>query len=158
MYNCKYAQNDIMEKIIKNCRGVKTCNDDVDRIEKIDQRDNFRILLGFKEKDIYQSKEYSISLKIKKVFPNEIIDDQYKVNKYFIDLVFPVHKLGIEIDENGHTDRCKIEEQKRQEIIKEETGFKIIRTNPDKENFDILDEIGKMQVFISDSNKNLTEE
>ena len=34
MYNCKYAQNDIMEKIIKNCRGVKTCNDDVDRIEK----------------------------------------------------------------------------------------------------------------------------
>ena len=92
------------------------------------------------------------------MFPNEIIDDQYKVNKYFIDLVFPVHKLGIEIDENGHTDRCKIEEQKRQEIIKEETGFKIIRTNPDKENFDILDEIGKMQVFISDSNKKLTEE
>ena len=82
--------------------------------------------------DIYQNKEYSISLKIKKVSPIEIIDDQYKVTKYFIDLVFPVHKLGIEIDENGHTDRCKIEEQKRKEIIKEETGFEIIRINPDK--------------------------
>ena len=94
----------------------------------------------------------------KKVFPNEIINDQYKVNKYFIGLVLPVHKLGIEIDENGHIDRCKIEEQKRQKIIKEETGFEIVRINPDKENFDILDEIGKIQVFISNSNKKLTEE
>ena len=79
-HNCKYAPNDTTEKIIKNCRGVRKCNGDVNRIEKRNQRDNFRILLAFKENDIYQSKEYSISLKIKKVFPNEIIDDQYKVN------------------------------------------------------------------------------
>ena len=92
------------------------------------------------------------------MLPNEITDGQYKVNKYFIDLVFPVHKLGIEIDENGHADRCEIEEQKRQEKMKKETGFEIIIINPDKEISDILDEIGKTQVFISDSNKTLTEE
>ena len=31
---------------------------------------------------------------------------------------FPVHKLGAEIDENGHIDRSEIEEKKRQEVIK----------------------------------------
>ena len=81
------------------------------------------------------------------MFPNEIINEQYKVNKYFIDLIFPVHKLGIRIDENSHMDRCDIKERERQEIIKKETGIKIIRINPDKENFDIFDEIGKIQKF-----------
>ena len=87
------------------------------------------------------------------MFPNEIINEQYKVNKYFIHLIFPVHRLGIEIDENGHMDRCEIKEQERQEIIKKEIVFKIIRINPDKENFDIFYEIGKIQSFISKSNK-----
>ena len=86
------------------------------------------------------------------------MNDQYRVNKYFIDLVFLVHKLGIEGDENGHMDRSKTEEHKRSKIIKEETGFEIIRINPDRENFDIFDEIGKIQRFISNSNKKLTEE
>ena len=40
-------------------RGVKKCKDGINRIEKVNQRDNFRIILGFKENDIYQSKEYS---------------------------------------------------------------------------------------------------
>ena len=60
--------------------------------------------------------------------------------------------MGIEIDENGHTGRTKAEEEKRSKIIKEET----IRINTDKQNFDIFDEIGKIQEFISDSNKKLT--
>ena len=55
-------------------------------------------------------------------------------------------------------DRFKSEEKKREKIIKEETGFEIIRINPEKENFDIDDEIGKIQVFISDSKKKLTKE
>ena len=55
-------------------------------------------------------------------------------------------------------DISETEEQKRSKIIKEETGFEIIRINPEKENFDILDEIGEIQVFICNSNKKLTEE
>ena len=82
------------------------------------------------------------------MFSNEIIEDEYKVNKYFIDLIFPVHKLGIEIDENAHMDRSKFKEQRRNEIIKKEIGFKIIRINPDKEDFDIFDRIDKIQSFI----------
>ena len=137
-----------MEKIIKNCRGVKKRNDGINIVDKKNQRENFRPVLGFKENDIYQSKQYSIVKKIKKVFSNEIIEDEYKVNKYFIDLIFPVHKLGIEIDENDHMDRSKFKEQRRNEIIKKETGFKIIRINPDKEDFDIFYEIDKIQSFI----------
>ena len=86
------------------------------------------------------------------------IQEQYRVKKYFIDLVFPVHKLGIEIDENGHIDRSEIKEQKRSKIMKEETGFEIIRINPDKENFDIFDEISKIQTFSYDSGRKLAEE
>ena len=77
-----------MEEIIKNCRGVKQCNDDVYRTEKNNQRDNFRSLLGFKENEIYQSKKCSTLLKIKRIFPNEIMSEQYKVNKYLLILLF----------------------------------------------------------------------
>ena len=41
-----------MEKIIKNCRGVKKCNDDINRMKKEEPRENFRVALVFKEHDI----------------------------------------------------------------------------------------------------------
>ena len=51
-----YIRNDLAEKIIKNCSGVKKSNGvDREKIEK--QRQNFRTLLGFKENDIFLSKE-----------------------------------------------------------------------------------------------------
>ena len=31
--------------------------------------------------------------------------DQYRINKYFIDLYFPDHNLGIGVDENCYLDR-----------------------------------------------------
>ena len=67
----KYARNDIREKMIKNCRGVKKCNDGVNRLDKENQRQNFRTLLGFKENEIYESKEYSIVKRIKKKLKNK---------------------------------------------------------------------------------------
>ena len=45
----KYARNDITEKMIRNCRGVKKCNDVVNRSDKENQRQNFRTLLGLKK-------------------------------------------------------------------------------------------------------------
>ena len=53
----KYARSDLMEKIIKNCRGVKQCNNGVNRLEKEKQRENFRTILGFKEHDIMKVTE-----------------------------------------------------------------------------------------------------
>ena len=57
--------------------------------------------------------------------------DQFKIDKYFIDVYFPEHKLGIAVDENGHTDRLKVKEQEREETIKK-LGITLIRINPDK--------------------------
>ena len=62
-----------MEKTIKNCRGVQKCNDGLDRLDKEDQRRDFRILLGFKENDIYKRKEHSIVKGIKKIFKKQTI-------------------------------------------------------------------------------------
>ena len=33
-FKIKYARNDLMEKIIKNCRRVKKCNDGINMMEK----------------------------------------------------------------------------------------------------------------------------
>ena len=98
----KYCKNNIAEKVIKNCRGNKKTNDDVNRLDKEKQRENFRQLLGFKENEIYESKEYSVVKQMKKVFKRQKITDQYRVEKYFIGPYFCEHKLGIEINENGH--------------------------------------------------------
>ena len=76
-----------MENIIKNCRGVKKCNDGLNRLDKEDQRQNFRVLLGFKENEIHDRKEYSNVKRIKKI-SKKIITEQYRVEKYFIDLFF----------------------------------------------------------------------
>ena len=69
----------------------------------------------------------------------------------------PVHKLGIEIDENDHLERSEIKEQKREQTIKK-AGISIIRINPDKENFYIDGEIGEIQDFIYESDKKLAGE
>ena len=152
----KYAKNKPMEKIIRNCRGVKKCNDGVDRLDKEDQGRDFRILLGFKENEIYERKEYSIVKRIKKIFKKQTVIEHYRVGKCFTDLFFPVHKLVIEIHENGHLDMSEIKEQKSEQTKK--ARINIIRINPDKENFDIDDEIGEIQYFIYEFGKKLAEE
>ena len=126
----KYVKNDVAEKIIKNCRGVERCNDGINRLDKEKQRENSIQLLGFKENEIFERKEYSIVKIIRKIFKNQIINEQYGVKNCFIDLVFAEHKLGIEIDENGQIDRSEIKEQEREKVIKE-AGITLIRIDLD---------------------------
>ena len=76
----KYVCSDLIERIVKNCRGVKKCKDDTDRKEKEKQRENFRNLLGFKENDIYLTKEQSVLRTIMEVFEEENMQTQYGVS------------------------------------------------------------------------------
>ena len=111
----KYARSDIIEKIIKNCRGVKKSNDGISRMKKEEQRENFRILLGFKENDIMNREQYTITSQIEQVFANEKVKPQHFVlNRYYIDLYFPEHKLAVEVDEKAHLDRNEDEDSKRE--------------------------------------------
>ena len=75
-------------------------------------------MLGFKENEIYERKEYSVIKQVKKVFKKQTIVEQYKVKNYFIDLYFSVHKLRIEIDKNGHINRSETKEEQREKTIK----------------------------------------
>ena len=62
------------------------------------------------------SKEESVTIKIIKTFPNEKILPQYSVLDYQINFYFLEHKLAIEVDEKGHTDRDenkKMKEKKK---------------------------------------------
>ena len=56
-----------MEKIIKNCRGVKRCNDGINRMEKEKQRE----ILGFKERDIMLTEKQSVLKSVMDAFEGE---------------------------------------------------------------------------------------
>ena len=74
------------------------------------------------------------------------------VLNYQMDLHFFKHKLAIEVDEKGHTDRDEKKENEGGEKIKKELGWKFIRINPEAENY-IFVEIGKIEDYIAQSNK-----
>ena len=38
----------------------------------------------------------------------------FVLNKYYIDLYFPKHKLAVEVDEKAHLDRYEDEDKKRE--------------------------------------------
>ena len=83
----------------------------------------FRTRIGFKQYDVR-----AISTKkIMSSFEEENIETQNNVLNYRIDLYFHDHKLAIETDENGHSDRNIDYEIKKQKAIEQELGCKLIR-------------------------------
>ena len=58
----------------------------------------FRTRLGFKQYAVILTKEQSVVAKIKSSFEGEIVQTQYAVLGYWIDLYFHDHKFAIEID------------------------------------------------------------
>ena len=71
-------------------------------------------------------------------------------------MYFSEHKLVVEIDEKGHTNRNQNKENKRQIKIKEHLNWKFSRINPDVVGFDIFLEISKVQNYITHSNEKKT--
>ena len=133
-----YARSDLMEKIIKSCRGVKKCNDGINRMKKEEQRENFRFFLGFKEHDITKVIEKTTLESLRRTFEGKNIQTHYKVLGYEIDLYFHDYKLAVEIDEKDYQDRDISREIERQEALEKKLGCKFIRINPGKENFNIF--------------------
>ena len=125
-----YVRGDLLSRII-NCRGEKTRGEKKKKKKKID---NFRCKLGFTLHDIIISKE-SVTIKIINTFLYE--KNTTTVLDYQIDLYFLEHKLAVEVDEKGHTDRDekKKKENESEEQIKKELGCIFIRINPDAENY-----------------------
>ena len=147
----KYNRNEIAEKINKNCRGVKKCKNEKDKSKKEQQRQNFKILIGSKEHDIFLIKEQSVLNKITTVLAKFQIHLQYSVLGYRIDAWFPKYKLAIEIDKLGHFNRDNEKEKTRENKIKQKLQCESIKINPDKEGFNIFVELAKISNYIADA-------
>ena len=140
----KYIRNDIAEKIIKNCRGVKKPKDNLNKSDKENQRQNFRLLLGFADHDLFLTKEQSIINKLLETFSREEISLQHFVLGYKIDAYFIEYKLAVEIDEHNHKERDNEKELMTENAIKQKLGCKFISINPDDDKFSITAEIGRI--------------
>ena len=145
-----------MEKISKSRRGVKQCNDGVNRLEKEKQREHFRTISGFKEYDIMNVTEKTTLDSIKNIFEGENIQTHYRVLGYEIDIYFHDYKRAVQIDEKCHQDRDISRETERQKALEEELNCKFIRINPDKENFNIFKAQNEIFSHIKESNKEST--
>ena len=97
------------------------------------------------------TKQQSIDLRLRKLFPNEEIIEDFSALNYLIDYYFPKCKLAIEVDELGHKDRDQTKENKRQKDLKEYLDCEFNRINPDEKDFSAYDELGKVQTFIDKS-------
>jgi len=93
------------------------------------------------------TKEQQTLSPIGNVFKTEKIEDQFKVDKYYLDMYFPEYKIIIECDENGHSDRKPGDERERMDIVNEILNIDDsywIRYNPDEYDFDISKVIGRI--------------
>ena len=115
-----------------------------------------RSKLGFKRNEVMLSIEQSVISKTTKLFSNEKILLQHSALGYRIDLYFPKHKLAIEVDKKGHTDRDKRKENEREKKIKEKLDCKFIRINPDGKDYYEYVKFGEINNHINESNKKLT--
>ena len=136
----KFLREDFAIQVILDCRTTPAVS--------------FKTRLWLNQHDPIMTQEQSILTKIRSIFPNETLTFQYHVLNYGMDAYLPKHKLAIEIDELGHVDI--INDHERQLAIEKELDCKFIRINPAKERFKVFNEIGIIQIFIAESNKELT--
>ena len=87
-----------------------------------------------------------------KTFAKESMVRQFKIDGFPFDvnLCFTVHRLVVEVDEDGHVYYNEEQHQIRQKFIVN-LGFTFVRINPDVENFDVDVEIGKIYSYINES-------
>jgi len=91
------------------------------------------------------TKEQQTLSHIANVFKTEKFQDQFKVGSYYLDMYFIDHKIVLECDENGHSDRKPGDERDRMDFVNFELNINDthwIRYNPDEYDFDIMKVIG----------------
>ena len=100
-------------------------------------------------------KQQSLGLRLKKLFPNENIIEEYFALNDRTNFTFKKHMLIVQIDEKGHVARDPEHKKKRQKQL-ENLGYYLIRVNADKPGFDDYEEFGKVSAYFAKSIKNQT--
>ena len=142
--NRRFIHVDLALKIIMNCRTDESCK--------------FNKKLGFKIRDVINTKEQTVISAIKDAFEGKNMQTQYTVLGYRIDLYFHEYKLAIEVDELGHNDRNADYQIERQRALERELNCLFIRINPDAPDFNIFREISKIDRHINQSTIQQTEQ
>ena len=93
-----------------------------------------------------------MSLRLKKLFPNEDVTEEYSALHYRTDFTLKKYILVVDIDEKGHVDRFPDYKRKRQKEL-EKLGYHFIRINPDKIDFNDYEEFGRVSAYIAESIK-----
>jgi len=89
---------------------------------------------------------------IRDAFKNEKTNEQYKVDKYRIDLYFPEYNLAIECDESHHNSCInKSNDAEREQYIRDKINCTFIRYSPDDKNFNIFTVINNIYVHIKNN-------
>ena len=115
-----------------------------------------KLKFGVNQHDKVLREQQSLGLRRKKLFPNEDIKEEYSVSDYRTDFAFKNHMLVVEIDEKGHVDRDPDFKRKRQKQL-ENCGYYFIRIDPDKKDFNDYEEFGRVNAYITKSNRKSTE-
>ena len=92
--------------------------------------------------------ETSIAEKITKIFSNENIALNKKINNRKLDIWFKNHNLIIEVDEGNHENYDSDDEKEREDMFKKH-NFKIFRCNPNDPEFDLFTFLGEINLYIS---------
>ena len=129
-----FVRNDLIEKRIK--RYIKSSKRFLE----------FKKQLGL-DPNVVTCDELDIVNTLQIVFEGEIILTQYCIENKRLDAYFSNHKLGIEVDEYNHEGRNSNYEKSRQLMI-ENHGITIIRTNPDAADFDMNRLINQIYMHI----------
>ena len=116
----------------------------------------FKEKFGVNQHDKVLRKQQSSGLRVKKLFQNEDIIEEYFALHYRIDFPCKKHGLLVEIDEKGHADRDSDCEKRRQKEV-EKLGYHFIRINPDKIDSNNYEKFGRVSTYIIESTKNQTE-
>ena len=115
----------------------------------------FKSKFGVNQNDKVLCKQQSLGLRLKKVFPNEDIIEEYSSLHYRTDFNFKKHMLVVEIGEKGQADRDPDYEKKIQKELKK-LDYHLIRINPDKIDFNGYEEFGRVSAYIAESIKKQT--
>ena len=98
-------------------------------------------------------RERKIIAKVIKIIAAKSMARQYKTEglSFEVDLCFLVHRIVVEIDEDGHL----LYDEKKSNKIKENLGFIFINFNIDVEDFDLDVEISRIYNYIKKSSVKL---
>ena len=81
-------------------------------------------------------------------FAGQAMTTQFMVGSFRVDLYFTEHKIAVECDEYGHSDRDPQAEADRQDFVTKQLNCQWVRFNPDCKNFSMMKVINQIMCKI----------